>query len=491
MQIVGRVVAGSDRPLDPGDVVPRAVLPTDTPIGSDRLESQSAVQANARVVRQRHAGEHNAETALGKPGEQRLVESTPAAGPSPATIEVDTHLARPLIRRARIVRAAIGVADDISVALEHEPGMRTAGGGDPLGHLRRRRWVTLERDDGVGDVRGVDRGAGGGVAIRRLPYRPLPAHGADGRADRSFGHLKSVATDEKVAPVTVSGNPALPAGFRHPHASEEARRIAEQGTILRAQVGSGVHGTAIGGQDDRDEMGICLEPPAYVTGIARVPAGIGAETATVEFEQYQRHTVWDQPGGLANRSAAGDLDVVIYSARKWARLALAGNPTVLLLLFVPDAEVVYRDEAGAELVAHADRFVSRLAADRFLGYLHSQRSAMTGQSGAHTNRPELVAQHGYDTKFAMHALRLGLQGVELLTTGRITLPVPPPDREYLRAIRRGEVPLEDVVGAIDDAEQRLTRLRESTAVPAEPDRAWVDGWLHRSYLAYWSRLGPG
>ena len=49
---------------------------------------------------------------------------------------------------------------------------------------------------------------------------------------------------------------------------------------------------------------------------------------------------------------------------------------------------------------------------------------MTGQAGAHTNRPELVAVHGYDTKYAMHALRLGLQGIELLTTGRITLPVP-------------------------------------------------------------------
>jgi uncharacterized protein len=55
---------------------------------------------------------------------------------------------------------------------------------------------------------------------------------------------------------------------------------------------------------------------------------------------------------VANRSGAGDLDVIIYSARKWARLALAGNPTVLLVLFVPDQEVVFRNEAGAELAAN-------------------------------------------------------------------------------------------------------------------------------------------
>ena len=58
----------------------------------------------------------------------------------------------------------------------------------------------------------------------------------------------------------------------HPHAGEEARRIAEAGTLLRTQFGSGVHGTAISGQDDRDELGICLEPPRFVTGVARVTA---------------------------------------------------------------------------------------------------------------------------------------------------------------------------------------------------------------------------
>jgi hypothetical protein len=252
--------------------------------------------------------------------------------------------------------------------------------------------------------------------------------------------------------------------------------------ILRAQVGSGVHGTAIGGQD---EMGICLEPPQYVTGTARVPAGIGAEAGTVEFEQYQRHTVWDRPGGLANRSGAGDLDVVVYSARKWARLALGGNPTVLLLLFVPEPEIVFRAPAAAELMANADRFVSRSAADRFLGYLRSQRAGMTGETSTHTNRPELVGEHGYDTKYAMHALRLGVQGVEFLSTGQISLPVPEPDRSFLRAVRRGEVPLAEAVAA---AEARLLDLRDRAAVPDQPDRAWVDSWLHRSYLDHWQTV---
>ncbi|HEX6452228.1 MAG TPA: hypothetical protein VF060_22565 [Trebonia sp.] len=35
--------------------------------------------------------------------------------------------------------------------------------------------------------------------------------------------------------------------------TEEARQIAEEGMILWVQVGFGVYGTSIAGQDDRDE----------------------------------------------------------------------------------------------------------------------------------------------------------------------------------------------------------------------------------------------
>lgn len=304
-------------------------------------------------------------------------------------------------------------------------------------------------------------------------------------------HEQTTGSDQYGAVVNdqvsvIEGSRELPAAFAHPHASEEARKVAEDGLILRVQVGSGVHGTSIDGQDDRDEMGICLEPARLVTGVARVPSGVNGEGPRLRFEQYERHTAWDRPGGVANRSGAGDLDVVVYSARKWARLALAGNPTVLLVLFVPDTDVVHRDPVGAELVANAHRFVSRHAAERFLGYLRAQRAGMTGESSARTNRPELVALHGYDTKYAMHALRLGIQGVELLSTGRITLPVPQPQRDYLRAVRRGEVPLTDAVKAVDDAEEQLLALHDSDRVPAHPDSDWVNDWLHRAHLNYWA-----
>lgn len=272
----------------------------------------------------------------------------------------------------------------------------------------------------------------------------------------------------------------------HPHSSTEARAIAEAGTILRVQVGSGVHGTAITGSDDRDEMGVCLEPPAFVTGIARVPDPAATSGSTVPFEQWEYHTAWQRTGGLANRSGAGDLDVIIYSARKFARLAAAGNPTVLLPLFVPEAEIVAVTDAGRELREGAAAFASMHAAARFRGYMSKQRSGISGERGR-TNRPELVAEFGYDCKYAMHALRLGLQGIEYLATGRITLPVPEPHRTALREVRQGQWSLADVLAWYDELDAQLTALAATEPLPPEPDRAWIDEWLHRSYTRSWAQ----
>jgi hypothetical protein len=49
----------------------------------------------------------------------------------------------------------------------------------------------------------------------------------------------------------------------------DSREIVERGTILRATVGSTVHSLHHGGQDDRDEMAVFVEPPEYLLGLAR------------------------------------------------------------------------------------------------------------------------------------------------------------------------------------------------------------------------------
>jgi len=74
-------------------------------------------------------------------------------------------------------------------------------------------------------------------------------------------------------------------------------------------------------------------------------------------------------------------------------------------------------------------------------------------------------RHGYDTKYAMHALRIAHQGHELLTTGRIALPVAEPHRSRLMAVRHGEPSLGQLRGMLDEAEGSLRDALEATRLP--------------------------
>ena len=72
----------------------------------------------------------------------------------------------------------------------------------------------------------------------------------------------------------------------------DSAEIVERGTILRATVGSTVHGLHHGGQDDRDEMAVYVEPPEYLVGLARardIKSGLyGFEHYVERFENFTR-----------------------------------------------------------------------------------------------------------------------------------------------------------------------------------------------------------
>ena len=262
----------------------------------------------------------------------------------------------------------------------------------------------------------------------------------------------------------------------------DPQEIVEQGTILRATVGSTVHGLHHGGQDDRDEMAVYVEPPEYLVGLQRAPA-IGG--GLYGFEHYVERT---QPEGV--RSGPGDLDLVAYSLRKWTRLALKGHPTILLLLFVPDELVLVRTELGEELQALAPAILSQRAGRGYLGYLQGQKERLLGSRGQkRVNRPELVEAHGFDTKYAMHAARLGHQGLELLEHGRLTLPMPEPERTSVMAIRTGERSFEEVIAEIDEVQRKLADALERTPLPPAPDRVAVDRFLVDAYRRAWGWAG--
>lgn len=259
--------------------------------------------------------------------------------------------------------------------------------------------------------------------------------------------------------------------------SEESGLPPKSMVILRAEVGSGVHGTSVSAASDRDEMAIAVEPMSHVIGMRH-------------WETTVYRTAKD-----GQKSGAGDLDLVTHSLRKFCRLGAKGNPSILLLLFVPDSAIVERNELGAELMVKRQMFLSRDAGKAFLGYMSAQKARLNNESGGrHGSRPDLVAKYGFDVKYAGAIIRLGLQGLELMTTGHMSLPMQPEHSAEVRAIRTGQVSFNDVVDRAGKLERELRDSLDTGPLPDHADEDAINAFLSDAYLrawgALWHRLNP-
>jgi len=240
-------------------------------------------------------------------------------------------------------------------------------------------------------------------------------------------------------------------------------------TILEAVVGSTVHGTAVkDGLEDLDLMAVVMEDM----------------TAFAGFNATDTWTARTKPMGV--RSEAGDVDWVGYGLRKYLSLALKGNPSILLALFVPPEYVREITAEGEAMRALAPAIVSKAAYMPFRGYMRQQHERLLGLRGQrNVTRPELVEAYGYDTKYAAHVVRLWLQGEELLLTGRISLPMREADRELCVKIRTGGFTLADVSQQIIATKQRLDTAFTASPLAERPNTSAVEQWMMSAYLDHW------
>lgn len=239
--------------------------------------------------------------------------------------------------------------------------------------------------------------------------------------------------------------------------------------ILEIIVGSTLHGTSVDdGLEDLDMMAIVVERPRQMVGFGPV-------------DTWTHRT---KPQGV--RSEAGDLDLSVYGLRKFLGLALKGNPTILLALFAKPPFIKRHDVRGMQLQALAPYIVSKQCYNPWRGYMKQQHERLLGLRGQrNVTRPELVDRYGYDTKYAGHIVRLGLQGEEILTTGKMTLPVPDEQRQQVLKVRTGGYTLAGVSEVIIEMEHRIEAAFQKSPLRLWPDRETVEKWMLRTYLSAW------
>ena len=244
----------------------------------------------------------------------------------------------------------------------------------------------------------------------------------------------------------------------------------ERGRLIHALVGgSQLHGVKLEGTDDHDIYGIYIESPECCF-----------------WEAFPHFVTSTAP--QSERNKAGDVEVICYSLQRFARLAAAGNPTILHMLFTPaDIDEVFWNR----VLASRDLFLSKAHALKYKGYADAQLRRMTGDRGRgkHGQRPELEQKFGYDVKAGMHVLRLLHEGIEFVSRGWVTLPRPEPERSRLIAVRRGEWSEDRVISEANRLMAELDTAAESSPLPGHVDIGAIGKIVTETCLDAWERWG--
>ena len=120
----------------------------------------------------------------------------------------------------------------------------------------------------------------------------------------------------------------------------------------------------------------------------------------------------------------------------------------------------------------------------FLGFANAQMARLFGEKGQkNVKRAELEEKYGYDTKYAMHVIRLYGEAKELMETGHITLPRP--NKDELIAIRQGKYTLSEIRQMGNDLEADALRAANDSPLPARVPREHISELISGIYLDFW------
>lgn len=230
--------------------------------------------------------------------------------------------------------------------------------------------------------------------------------------------------------------------------------------------GSQLHGAKVDGYDDLDIYGCYVEPPERILGLEPL-----------------EHFVWSS-GAAGEKNTANDVDVTLYSLHRWGELMLKGNPAILHYLYA-EGDVPITQNVWTEILGKRERLLSKKSAEQYIGFANAQRMRLTGERGMgrHGQRDDLVKKYGYDTKFAMHYIRLLYECKELLSDKRLTLPLR--EKDLLIKIRTGGYLETEVLamGAALDAE--CQEMLANSDLPDEPDKHLLSTTIAKAYRTHW------
>lgn len=181
-----------------------------------------------------------------------------------------------------------------------------------------------------------------------------------------------------------------------------------------------------------------------------------------------------------------DPDVTVFNIKKFVYLASQANPNILELLFIDREESIILERPLFKWIkANRDLFLSEKVFDTYRGYAFEQSKRLTmfdKSATQNSQRIDLIERFGYDTKKAMHLVRLLRTGIEILRDGELN--VYRPDRNKLIDIRNGKYSLDEIKDIEQSLRLELADAKEKTNLPKKVNYKRINDLLIGTLESY-------
>ena len=139
-----------------------------------------------------------------------------------------------------------------------------------------------------------------------------------------------------------------------------------------------------------------------------------------------------------------------------------------------------------ELARKNPLFVVKFNKDEYLSAKETHKNYWTWKKNRNETRSALEESHGYDTKHAMHLVRLLRMGVESLRDGELI--VKRPDAEELLSIRDGAWTYDEIVKYAESMDKEVREVwYKKTKLRKKPDLKFAANLLMDTQDLIWSK----
>jgi len=255
----------------------------------------------------------------------------------------------------------------------------------------------------------------------------------------------------------------------------DAPSFLKNNVMYECYMGSVAYGVS-GDMSDIDVYGFaipskeCLFPHlyGYIHGFGPNPP---------KFDQYIKH-------GIQYKEK--EYDITIYNIVKYFNLVAGGNPNMIDSVFVPYNMIRHSTRVGEMVRENRHMFLSKLCYPAFKGYAYRQlHKAKHKKPEPCSKRYESYMTHGFDVKYAYHLIRLIDEIDQILSTEDLDLQR---NREELKAIRRGDLTLQEIENLAEIRETRLEKLFANSKMREKPDYEALKNLLMRCIEEHYGKI---